>query len=493
MKKSLTISFIRPAVVLLMAWPNSSFGQCPAVLFNGTGYVAQGGLATSVAIGDFNADGRLDLAVSNSQGNNISVFLGFGNGTFPPGVQYGAGNTPESVAIADLNADGKLDIVCANYGNTVSILRGNGNGTFQSAVNYGLGAANRGYFVAIGDLNSDGKPDLAIATASNYNVAILLGNGDCTFQPAVNFGAGVTPIAVAIGDVNLDGQPDLAVANGDDNKISVLLGNGDGTFQPTINFPVSTNQRSIALGDINGDGKLDMFVGTSTDVWIFLANGPGTFHPAFNNGGYGGGSIALGDINGDTKLDVISRSGILLGNGNGTFQPPVQSQGFEESVTLGDLNADGKLDVASTYYSQNKVYAFLNLGPPPSPAISKQPSSQFVEAGTSATFSVFVNWSGPTPVYYQWRRNGAYLSNSERYSGVMTNTLNVSYVTALETGTFDVQVGFFPGTNYCETSEPATLGIVYSTCKGDMNDSGTIDGDDIQLFVNRLLSSNVCP
>src|SRR5580658_1154106 len=140
----------------------------------------------SVAVGDFNGDGKLDLAVANEGSNNISILLGMGDGTFQAAVDYGAGTAPDSVAVGDFRRDGKLDLVVANDGsNNVSILLGNGDGTFQAAVNYGVGSAPTS--VAVGDFNGDGKLDLAVVNELSNNVSILLGNGDGMFQAAVNY------------------------------------------------------------------------------------------------------------------------------------------------------------------------------------------------------------------------------------------------------------------------------------------------------------------
>jgi len=175
-------------------------------------------------VGDFNSDGKPDLGVANrgsfdSPATNISVLLGNGDGTFQPAVNYGAGIGPSSVAVADFNADGKPDLVIANVGpyeqftytgGDVSVLLGNGDGTFQAAVNYNAGIGPSS--VSVGDFNRDGKADLAVVNVGS-DVSVLLGNGDGTFRTAFNYGAGSGPAAVAVDDFNGDGAPDLAVAS----------------------------------------------------------------------------------------------------------------------------------------------------------------------------------------------------------------------------------------------------------------------------------------
>jgi FG-GAP-like repeat/FG-GAP repeat/IPT/TIG domain len=165
-----------------------------SVSFDSTNFYALLGNPVSVAAGDFNGDGKLDLAVANVGGSvgAVSILLGNGEGTFQPAVNYDAGSTPDSVAIGDFNGDGKLDLVVANHlGATVSVLLGNGDGTFQSAVAYPTGGANPSS-VVVGDFNGDGKLDLAVADIGLNVVSVLLGKGDGIFQSAQSYTAGTS-------------------------------------------------------------------------------------------------------------------------------------------------------------------------------------------------------------------------------------------------------------------------------------------------------------
>jgi predicted NUDIX family NTP pyrophosphohydrolase len=365
--------------------------------FNAAMAFQAGSAPESVAVGDFNGDGIPDLAVADygdylGHGAGVSVLLGNGDGSFQAPRHFAAGITPISVAVGDFNGDGVLDLAVANapfnQPGTVSVLLGNGDGSFQDAHSYAVGTYP--YCMAVGDFNGDGIPDLAVANRGdnlgrNRGVSVLLGNGDGTFQDAQTFGAGSIPRSVAVGDFNGDGIPDLAVANEGSGNVSVLLGNGDGSFQAPQNFAAGTYPRSVAVGDFNGDGIPDLAVANegSDDVSVLLGNGDGSFQAAQSfAAGRGPVSVAVGDFNGDGIPDLAvannfsSGSGtvsVLLGNGDGSFQAaasyPVGSSPW--SVAVGDFNGDGFPDLAVNNETSNDVSILLNdgvwTGPHPGP------------------------------------------------------------------------------------------------------------------------------
>jgi hypothetical protein len=195
----------------------------------------------SIAVGDFNGDGHLDLAVADHSSSTVSVLLGNGNGTFGNPTTLATGPQPWEVAVGDFNGDGKLDLVTANAENdTVSVFLGRGNGTFAPAVNYSVDTAPGS--VAVADVNRDGKPDIVTANDGGSSVSVLLGNGDGTFQTAQNFAAGSLSCGVAVGDFNRDGWPDVAVTNEltGTGTVSVLLNAADGSASPQASsFAVS--------------------------------------------------------------------------------------------------------------------------------------------------------------------------------------------------------------------------------------------------------------
>jgi hypothetical protein len=314
----------------------------------------------SVAVGDFNGDGIPDLAVANFGSDDVSVLFGNGDGSFQAALNLSVGHYPFSLAVGDFKGDGTLDLAVANYGygsNTVSVLLGNGDGTFQAARNFPTGRGP--HSVVVGDFTGDGVPDLAVANFASNDVSILLGNGDGTFQAPRNFPAGARPYSVAVGDFNGDGHPDLAVANYGGNKVSVLLGNGDGTFLTARDFAAGSGPESVAEGDFTGDGVPDLAVANaaSENVSVLLGNGDGTFQAA-RNYDVGGtpASVAVGDFTGNGILDlaVANREvingyvSVLLGNGDGTFQPARNFPARNDPIFIAvvDFTGNGILDLA---------------------------------------------------------------------------------------------------------------------------------------------------
>jgi hypothetical protein len=237
------------------------------LLGNGTGYFAPAvnyGTANrpySVFSTDFNGDGKMDLATANRLGNNVSILLGSGTGTFAPAVNYAVDPTPQSVFSADFNGDGKMDIATANTSaSSVSILLGSGTGTFAPVVNYFLSSFTNPESIFSADFNGDGKMDLATANSGGSNVSILLGSGNGTFASAVNYPVGSSADLKTIfsADFNSDGKMDLVTADYAGTQLGLLLGSGNGTFAPFVNYGVGAYPASVISADFNGDAKMDL-------------------------------------------------------------------------------------------------------------------------------------------------------------------------------------------------------------------------------------------
>ena len=272
-----------------LALASSNFsGSLTVLLGNGTGGftagtgspIAIGANPAAVAVGDFNGDGIQDIVIANSGGDSVTVLLGNGSGGFTAatGSPFATGSSPASVAVADFDGDGKLDIATANFNsNNVTVLRGNGLGGFTPAPGSPFAAGTEPGWVAVGDFNADGFPDLAVSNTASSNVTVLLGIGSGAFNQASGspFAVGNGPVSVAVGDFNGDGIPDLATANSGGSNVSVLLGNGTGGFATAGGSPfrVGTNPNSIAVGDFNGDGLMDLVTANVNSANISVLTG----------------------------------------------------------------------------------------------------------------------------------------------------------------------------------------------------------------------------
>jgi hypothetical protein len=334
-----------------------------------------------ITTADFNGDGKADIAVVNSYSNDITELLGNGDGTFQRGMDWSVGTTPLFVLVGDFNKDGLPDLATANYGsNDVTVLLGHAGGAFSGARDILVGKTTTfqfgTLFGATGDFNEDGNVDL-VATNPGA-LSVVLGKNDGSFTPPVRYAVQDPSFGpdVVVADLNHDSHLDLIAVNQNVNgngSISVLLGKGDGTFQPAVNYSVGVASVSVSVGDFNGDGNLDLIVADRGgilpgDAELLLGNGDGTFQPAKIAGNFSSAWGVVGDFNGDGKLDFagVTALGItvILGNGDGTFQAPIMSSSIGEAVfaAAADLNGDGKLDLVTANGLSNTVSVALGNG-----------------------------------------------------------------------------------------------------------------------------------
>jgi hypothetical protein len=350
-----------------------------------------------VVAADFNGDGNIDFLISNNtllEGNGDGTFQGTASNYVGPGASSMAGNETDAQAIGDFNGDGNLDVAVTDAtAGTVQIFLGLGNGAFQDPAVYAVGTDGlsgdgpRG--IVAGDFNGDGRLDLALAVEGAPGaVSFLYGSGDGTFQKPVFEGPSVQfPFSIAAADFNGDGIADVVITDPVARTATVFESGptGRGITLPT------TDQPALVVGDFNGDGRPDL----ATNSVVYLNNGAGGFTPV-GTLPLGSGpteSLAVGDFNGDGKLDIAAHIGtpdsplsgvspktagainILLGNGDGTFSVPtlaIAAQPLQQipggsyaetvasSIVVADVNGDGIADLLVN--GENAIQVSLGRG-----------------------------------------------------------------------------------------------------------------------------------
>ncbi len=318
-----------------------------------------------LAVGDFNLDGKLDVATGNFLGPSITLLLGKGTPggpvvPFDIGTTVAAGTGLTSLISADLDGDGRPDLVgTTTADNRVSVLRGTGMGVAGAALFAalpGATAAATAMGITTGDINKDGKPDLLVANRSAAKMSLLVGNGMGGFGTAVSPTVGTNPTSVTVSDINKDGNPDVLVANNVSNSISILLGDGTGTL-PAAGTSLATigSPKAVRTADVDMDGDPDIITAGS-QVHVHLNNGSGGFGSFNNYSVIATPQVLLtADFNNDGKTDVATGNlsstttlSVVLGTGTGGFAT-ARTLGLganATSIAAGDVDRDGRMDLA---------------------------------------------------------------------------------------------------------------------------------------------------
>jgi FG-GAP-like repeat len=368
-----------------------------------------------VASGDFNGDGLSDFVVGiagQSKSSSIVPFLSNSTGIPTAGFAYGLAECIGSVAVADFNQDGKLDFAATDTcSGTVQVFNGNGDGTFIAGATFPTSGVDPGDLVAA-DLNGDGYPDVAVInlnwSSRAPTVGVLLNDKTGNFESGVSYGiSSYVRDAITAGDLNGDGKIDLIVTYG--ATVAVLTGNGDGTFQPETDMllgDASTNQ--VAVADTNGDGIPDMLVALHGSIAIFLGSANGGFGAPsylptslqdYNLGLPFSQALQITDVDGDGNLDLVYTNweygtvGVLFGKGGGTFYDPVEFPVGREPwrLAVGDMNGDGTRDEVAASESSPAVTVLLNAngsGTKANYSVTAPTTSATITAGSSAVFTL---------------------------------------------------------------------------------------------------------
>ncbi len=321
---------------------------------------------------DFNHDAMLDLLGEHW---GLSFALGRGDGTFQPTSVVDDTNLElTQFGYGDFNGDGNLDVISFSYldayqgGPThMNVFFGDGKGDFARGPGLYSSLLDF-YYVTVADFDQDGKLDIVTRSDGGF-LSTYLGNGDGTFHRVAHYGnpSAASALGVLSGDFNNDGKLDVVLMqavenNQDDLAFWFLAGNGDGTFKTAKRITAQKGtffcgfQVPFQLSDFNGDGNVDLAFCTDTQVGVMLGNGDGTFQqPNFCNAGDNRDfSFAIGDINSDGNPDILvsqyplSALVACFGNGDGTFQPPqtltTGGPNGETGMVTGDFRSDGLLD-----------------------------------------------------------------------------------------------------------------------------------------------------
>jgi hypothetical protein len=336
----------------------------------------------SLAIGDFNHDNNLDIAIANYGTNNVGILLGHGNGSFSSLQTYTTSpkSNPSSIVVRDFNNDNHLDIVVTNNGTgTLGIFFGYGNGTFQAQTIYMISSNSHPQYITVGDFNKDKQLDIVIIDSTNDEIYILLGNGTGTFPTITTYDAvsGSRPFWIAVADFNYDNQSDIVVVDYSTNDIRTLIQYSDNPSARVQSYPIGTPglTGTLAVNDFNNDHILDIVFFKFSSIVIWIGLGDGTFGTQItlsigseSNVQY----ISTGDLNNDNQTDIIiSDAGynwvsIFLGYGNGTFAAIKTYNAGAGSMpswtVLADVNNDKRMDIVCANAGTSSIGILLGNG-----------------------------------------------------------------------------------------------------------------------------------
>lgn len=338
-----------------------------------TNYPTGGIKPTDSRVGDVNGDDIPDVLTSNLESDNVSIFLGKGNGTFEAATRIPAGDAPNDVNIGDFNEDGFNDLVVGNFeGDSVSVFLADGNGGFLVPQTFtGIGAPTE---IQVADFNKDRNQDIVVTTQSIGNTIItLLGDGNGGFSRVTTEATGA--LVTAVEDFNGDSILDVATTqfiNGFTSFVSIYLGNGTGGFSTPAQFSTGGNSEDVQVGDFNNDGRIDLVTSNkdSDNISILLGNGNGTFDsPTLLDVSDGPGAVAVADVNKDGFDDIVVGHNnsnnllVFLGKGKAQFASPIDlptGGSNSRGLNLADIDGDNDLDIVVPNLDSSNISVIKN-------------------------------------------------------------------------------------------------------------------------------------
>jgi hypothetical protein len=324
----------------------------------------------SIVATDLDADGDLDLVLGSHYSAAVSVFLGHGDGTFEPRRDYETGPAARSVAVADLDRDGHVDLVVGNseafYGRSISVLRGRGDGTFEPKIDSAMDGVSPST-VAAADFDEDGFPDVVAGYEGGATfVYVMRGLGDGRLGPIEGYASGYNPITVAAGDLDEDGHQDFIVGGAWSGDVSIHYGLGNGQFQNRTSIPIP-GAAFVSLVDFDSDGHLDIV----TTASVMRGHGNRAFDaPVIYTTDRNPQMAAAGDLDGDGHLDLVTANpypgtvSFLRGRGDGSFedQNRFTARSYPFGIGAGDVNGDGRFDIAVGSCNEQGISILLGDG-----------------------------------------------------------------------------------------------------------------------------------
>jgi hypothetical protein len=379
---------LTPALALLAIYGVAS--SALAASFAGPASFAAAFRPAGIALADYNGDGRRDMAVAVDAPDRVLIYINNaapgGGFNAPVAFPMPAGSGPDSLAAGDFDRDGDMDIaVVLKNNNQVTIMTNNGTAQFLTQGAYATGAEP--VSLAAGDLDNDADLDLVTANREGNSLSVLRNNAGVFVVTTI--GAGTEPRDAAIGDLNADGLRDLAASNHRDRTISTYLNIGGGNFAPRVSYAVGGTVRpdGIAIADITGDGRNDVITSVSGNALNLIAvfpntpnTGNGVLGPAVSSptGGVNPSSVIAVDIDGDNDADIITNNedsaqlSVLI-NTNGTLAAPMllatAPGSTPDAIAVADLNGapgSGSLpEIVVSNRDADTVFVFTNTTPPP--------------------------------------------------------------------------------------------------------------------------------